>query len=127
MKDKRKHIRNYYKARRVMREYFKKWRNTVLKPFYEETPEQLRQRQKEYLKDCDKEEERWMARLEAADKGGEVLELQFHVRWGRNYEGSQAKCEGFVFYTDPECGFKSSHSNGKRTCGGGFLLSPIAA
>lgn len=115
-----KHIRNYYKARKLLRDYFKKLRRTVLKPHDGETQSECDERNRDHQKWLDKYEKEWTERLENADKAGEVFELQFHVYWGRNYEGNQARCDGWVFYTDPEFGSKSSYSKGKRTSGGGY-------
>ena len=118
----RKHIRNYCKARKLLRQEAdscrRSARNMVQRD--DETKEQFEERKKDYVKWLEKYIRNGEARLEAADKAGAVFELQFHVYWGKNYEGNQARCEGWVFYTDPEFGSKSSHSKGKRTSGGGY-------
>lgn len=119
----KRHIKFYAKAKKAIRDYFKKARkeerdiiklvkNTLADPKnkdprgnYYRYPEgspyaglvcypESAERVKEYLATLDHKEELWLARLDRADKAGKLTDLNISLSWGRKGTyGYQCSCE----------------------------------
>ena len=117
-----KHIRNYAKALKMIRDYHRQWRSGKLTKWDGETDAQFEKRVKEHLKACDKSEANAIRRLENADKAGRLKEIEAEVNWGsrQGAYGYQCHANVWVSYEHPEHGTASSHVEGPHTNGCGY-------
>lgn len=118
-----RHIRNYAKARKALRNYFAKTRKeerdiielvekTLADPKnkdprgnYYRYPEggpcsghvcepETAERAREYLKTVDRREKLWLERLDRADRAGKLTDLDISLAWGgKGTYGYQCRCE----------------------------------